>query len=1245
MSKRTSLLVSSPSGTGLPRAGTHSPSGAASTASFNALYELVPQPPTTAINTMLELLMEDLNLTEDKKQVLRLLSIERKWIMLQQHLGERYRDNAARDLQQEIADIRKLGNCPDKELLADLVVSLRSRPIRWISNFIDNGGLSILLSNLRGLGLENKHDDFEELYIKCLKSLMNNKIGLSAVLDNEGSMEIIALSLRSPSYRTRSLVLEIFGAVCLIPGGHKCVLEGMDALADTAAMRFRFEAVVSTLWLSCQGVSPLEKELQVACMSFINAVICGGPGVNLEFRMHLRHEFLQLGLMQLIDKIGSLENELLQTQIDVWIAGLEADEEECFQRLGTDACNMDSSPDLFDVLYENMKFSSCMEPFQSLLKHLALLPSNPFQKMKYMFIIDKLVQQVTLQKNAENTDPAAALLEIDVRGLANEFGDANKTRDLEDRLRKALERSRKLEKDMDTLKAAGVANDSGVAKKEEEIRTLTMQFNAARREITDLNKLLKEKISVTEGGVELLAKLQATPVNVGAPPPPPPPPMMGGPPPPPPPPFMGGPPPPPPPPAIMGGLSLPTSLTMTSGPPPPPPPPMMGAPPPPPPPMMGGVPPPPPMMGGPPPPPPPMIGGPPPPPPLFGSGPPPPPPPGMGGPPPPPGFQSPAMHLPPPKPTNLSSKPLKSLNWTKIPPLKIKETIFATLDDAAVHEQMKDTYSEFEELFAARELKEMKKDAGKGSNESIAVANKEITFLDSKRSQNINIMLKAIKMSPALIANAVETCDLDTLKQFVINELLKAVPTEEEILSVKQHENDVESLAAAEKFLSAMSGIAHYEQKLRAMYFQASYEELMEDVQSMIGWLRSATEDVQESKKFKELLTIILALGNYMNAGQRGGAYGFKLNTILKLADTKSTISARKHTLLHYLTEILPKKFPHVVGFQDELCHVDDGAKVTIPQIRQIVNTIRDNLNSIKSLLVKLEKDPTGATFFAKLTSFHNTAFTAYQDVDARFKAAEKDFETIVNLYGEDIKTTTPEEFFGTFRTFVNAYNAAKQDNEAAAAKLLDDEKKEAAKRSMEERRKKKREAIIRVKDGSGASGIDSSAADGPLDDLISAIRTGRAFGGGDTSVRSKRTGTQTGAGAAAAATAAVKAAASTSATATIDKFSSLTNIKSSGNIRAVPPLPTHSEVNVAARKGGDKEGAPTVRVERDAMSTKGSTSTLGSSSLDSVSSNISSVSAGKAKNTDKDLLSSLLGSGKRGKPRSESRSRSPLRE
>jgi dishevelled associated activator of morphogenesis len=58
------------------------------------------------------------------------------------------------------------------------------------------------------------------------------------------------------------------------------------------------------------------------------------------------------------------------------------------------------------------------------------------------------------------------------------------------------------------------------------------------------------------------------------------------------------------------------------------------------------------------------------------------------------------------KPLNLSSKPLKSFNWQKLPVAKIKETIWSNIDDDEIHKSLKGSaYSEFEDLFAAKEVK------------------------------------------------------------------------------------------------------------------------------------------------------------------------------------------------------------------------------------------------------------------------------------------------------------------------------------------------------------------------------------------------------------------------------------------------------------------------------------------------------------------------------------------------------------
>lgn len=107
-------------------------------------------PTPEELDIMLELMMEDVNLTQDKKVVIRKLPMDRKWLMLVQNLSERYR-SGPQEVLQEIQEIQELKTGPNKDLLNNLVVSLRSRPIRWISEFIDNGGLGVLLDNLNEL--------------------------------------------------------------------------------------------------------------------------------------------------------------------------------------------------------------------------------------------------------------------------------------------------------------------------------------------------------------------------------------------------------------------------------------------------------------------------------------------------------------------------------------------------------------------------------------------------------------------------------------------------------------------------------------------------------------------------------------------------------------------------------------------------------------------------------------------------------------------------------------------------------------------------------------------------------------------------------------------------------------------------------------------------------------------------------------------------------------------------------------
>uniref|UniRef100_A0A803MI83 FH2 domain-containing protein n=1 Tax=Chenopodium quinoa TaxID=63459 RepID=A0A803MI83_CHEQI len=67
-----------------------------------------------------------------------------------------------------------------------------------------------------------------------------------------------------------------------------------------------------------------------------------------------------------------------------------------------------------------------------------------------------------------------------------------------------------------------------------------------------------------------------------------------------------------------------------------------------------------------------------------------------------------------------------------------------------------------------------------------------------------------------------------------------------------------------------------------------------------LNTVNSACDEVRNSGKLKEIMQLILNLGNLLNSGTaRGSAVGFKLDSLLILIDTRATNS--RMTLMPYL--------------------------------------------------------------------------------------------------------------------------------------------------------------------------------------------------------------------------------------------------------------------------------------------------------------------------------------------------------
>ena len=84
-------------------------------------------------------------------------------------------------------------------------------------------------------------------------------------------------------------MIELLAAVCLVKGGHIKILQAVDNFKQANGEQYRFEKLVEHFM-----ADNATADFQVACMNFINVIVHSAEDMN--FRVHLQHEFMLLGL-------------------------------------------------------------------------------------------------------------------------------------------------------------------------------------------------------------------------------------------------------------------------------------------------------------------------------------------------------------------------------------------------------------------------------------------------------------------------------------------------------------------------------------------------------------------------------------------------------------------------------------------------------------------------------------------------------------------------------------------------------------------------------------------------------------------------------------------------------------------------------------------------------------------------------------------------------------------------------------
>ncbi|XP_077621138.1 disheveled-associated activator of morphogenesis 2 isoform X2 [Crocuta crocuta] len=1003
-----------------------------------------PIPNPEELNVRFAELVDELDLTDKNREAVFALPPEKKWQIYCSKKKEQEDPNKLAtswpdyyiDRINSMAAMQSLYAFDEEEtemrnqVVEDLKTALRTQPMRFVTRFIELEGLTCLLNFLRSMDHATCESRIHTSLIGCIKALMNNSQGRAHVLAQPEAISTIAQSLRTENSKTKVAVLEILGAVCLVPGGHKKVLQAMLHYQVYAAERTRFQTLLNELDRSL-GRYRDEVNLKTAIMSFINAVLNAGAGEdNLEFRLHLRYEFLMLGIQPVIDKLRQHENAILDKHLDFFEMVRNEDDLELARRFDMVHIDTKSASQMFELIHKKLKHTEAYPCLLSVLHHCLQMPykrnGGYFQQWQ---LLDRILQQIVLQ-DERGVDPDLAPLEnFNVKNIVNMLINENEVKQWRDQAEKFRKEHMEL---VSRLERKERECETKTLEKEEMMRTLNKMKDKLARESQELRQARGQVAEL----VAQLSEISTGPVS--SPPPP------------------GGP------------LTLSSSMTTNDLPPPPTPLPFACCPPPPPPPLPPGGPPTPPGA-----------------PPCFSMG--------LPHPPDPcPSSDIPLRKKCVPQP----SHPLKSFNWVKLNEERVPGTVWNEIDDMQVFrildledfEKMFSAYQRHQELITNSQQKDL------GSTEDIYLASrkvKELSVIDGRRAQNCIILLSKLKLSNEEIRQAILKMDeQEDLAKDMLEQLLKFIPEKSDIDLLEEHKHEIERMARADRFLYEMSRIDHYQQRLQALFFKKKFQERLAEAKPKVEAILLASRELIRSKRLMRMLEVVLAIGNFMNKGQRGGAYGFRVASLNKIADTKSSID-RNISLLHYLIMILEKHFPDILNMPSELQHLPEAAKVNLAELEKEVGNLRRGLRAVE---VELEYQKRQARepndkFVPVMSDFITVSSFSFSELEDQLNEARDKFSKALMHFGEQDSKMQPDEFFGIFDTFLQAFSEARQDLEAMRRRKEEEERRARMEAMLKEQRE--RERWQRQRKVHAGSTLEEG---GEFDDLVSALRSGEVF-------------------------------------------------------------------------------------------------------------------------------------------------------
>lgn len=336
-----------------------------------------------------------------------------------------------------------------------------------------------------------------------------------------------------------------------------------------------------------------------------------------------------------------------------------------------------------------------------------------------------------------------------------------------------------------------------------------------------------------------------------------------------------------------------------------------------------------------------------------------------------------------------------------------------------------------------------------------------VSILDPKRAHTINILVTSRHLSIKDIQNTVYNLDTTVIDVETLKQIHEIAGTEEELQAIEAYRNseDATELGKAEQFIRELSLIDSFNDRFKCIMFEVSSAEQIQAIESKLNNFRHMCEVLKTSESIQQILSIILAFGNYMNGGNRdrGQADGFGLEILPKLRDVKSATSSSL-TLLHYVVQTyIQANIPNGVVSFDEIkeplprcSDLEQASMVVFDDIEQDLKTLQQQIENCIACSERVAGDHQ-EPFKSHMKRVFKKIRQEYQDQKDNLQECVVIFQETSEIFCWKPKTQHPiREFFHCWIPFCRDFHSIfkneilrkiKSELENARAKVNADKK------------------------------------------------------------------------------------------------------------------------------------------------------------------------------------------------------------